>query len=87
MIDDLLLFMMLLGLFFLGVYFGYTFVKEVKDKSNRSCDSCLNRICSQDCYSLCNECKNFDKYESFEDCIAEGRYIRTESEVEDGNDD
>ena len=45
--------------------------------SNDACIGCLYRGSgTQDCYSLCNECKNFDKYESYEDCVADGRYVR-----------
>ena len=57
-----------------------------KIKSNDACCGCLYRGSGTQDYSApCNVCHNFDKYESFEDCIAEGRYIGEESEVEDGN--
>lgn len=52
-----------------------------KMKSNDACISCLYRGSgTQDYSALCNACRNFDKYESFEDCIAEGRYIRHDIE-------
>lgn len=52
-----------------------------KMKSNDTCCGCLYRGSGTQDYSApCNACHNFDKYESFEDCIAEGRYIGEESE-------
>ena len=53
----------------------------MKIKSNDACSGCLYRGSgTQDYLSICNACNNFDKYESFEDCIAEGRYVGEESE-------